>query len=88
MMSIYSALGVKGDYEISGNIQVGVWYKEGLLHVRMVKANGLAAAKKGGFSDPYVKIYLLPPKSKHTKRKTGIQRKATNPVYNEILKVL
>ena len=87
MMSMYSAEGGRGDYVISGKVELGVWHKEGTLFVRVVKANGLAVAKSGGVSDPYVKTYLLPDKSKRTKRKTGVQRKTTNPEYNEILKV-
>ncbi len=85
--SIYSADGGKGSYRISGEVRIGVWLKKDLLFVRVVKARGLAAAKSGGVSDPYVKTYLLPDRSKHTKRKTGIQRKTINPEYNEILKV-
>ena len=85
--SIYSADGGMGDYMITGKIQIGVWFKNDVLFVRVVKAKGLAAAKPGGTSDPYVKTYLLPDKTKHTKRKTGIQRKTLNPEYNETVKV-
>ncbi len=88
MTSMYSASAGKGDYAITGQIQVGIWYKDGQLFVRVGKANGLAVAKKAGYSDPYVKTYLLPDRSKHGKRKTGIQRKTINPVFNESLKVL
>ena len=88
MTSMYSAAGGKGNYDISGDIQLGIWYKDGQLFVRVVKAKHLAAVKKmGKSSDPYVKTYLLPDRSKHTKRKTTIQRKTVNPYYNEILKV-
>ena len=86
--SMYSASVGKGDYDITGEVEVGVWYKDRQLFVRVVRAKGLAAAKKGGVSDPYVKTYLLPDRGKHSKRKTSIQRKTTNPVFNEILKVL
>ena len=54
----------------------------------MNKARGLAAADKNGFSDPYIKTYLLPDKSKVSKKKTAIKKKTLNPVYNETLKVL
>lgn len=79
----------QGDYPIKGKMKVGVWYKqnEGQLYVRIVSAKGLAAAKKDGTSNPYVKVFLLPDKSKQTKRMTGVQRKTLNPTYNEILKV-
>ncbi len=87
MTSMYSAAGGKGDYDITGEVKIAVWFKDGQLFVKVVKAQGLAAAKKGLTSDPYVKTYLLPDKTKQTKRKTAIQRKTLNPVFNEILKV-
>ena len=85
--SIYSADGSKEDYTISGKVMVGIWHKDEMLYVRVIKAEGLRGVKSGGISDPYVKTYLLPDKTKHTKRKTGIQRCTTNPVFNETLKV-
>ncbi len=85
--SIYSADGGQGDYQITGKVEVGVWHKNETLFVRVVRAEGLAGAKSGGVSDPYVKTYLLPDRSKLTKRKTGIHRKTANPEYEEILKV-
>ena len=85
--SMYSASVGKGDYDITGDVELGVWYREGQLFVRVVRAKGLAAAKKGGVSDPYIKTYLLPDRGKQSKRKTSVQRKTTNPVFNEILKV-
>ena len=86
--SLYSAPAGKGDYAITGKLEVAVWYKDGQLLVQVVRAIGLAAAKKGGVSNPYVKMYLLPDHGKCTKRKTGAQQKTTNPVFDEILKVL
>ena len=86
-MSMYSAEGSKGEYSITGKAELGVWLKGETLFVRVVKVQGLAAAKGGRASDPYVKTYILPDRSKHTKRKTGVQRKTINPEYNEILKV-
>ena len=60
--------------------------KELLIHVK--RARGLAVPHVGyGFSDPYIKTYLLPDKSKYSKRKTEIKRKTLNPVYNETLMV-
>lgn len=85
--SIYSADGGKGHYCITGKIQIGVWFKNDVLFVRVVKAERLGASRSEGQPDPYVKTYLLPDRSKLTKRKTGIQRKTSRPVYNEILKV-
>ena len=87
MASIYSAAGGKGDYDITGEILFGVYYKDGQLLVHVNKARGLAAADSNGLSDPYVKTYLLPDKSKHSKKKTAIKKKTLDPVYNETLKV-
>ena len=88
LSSIYSAAGGgKGDYDISGEVRFGVFYKEGQLVVHVSRARGLAAADSNGLSDPYIKTYLLPDKSKHSKRKTSVKRKTLDPVYNETLKV-
>ena len=87
MASVYSAAGGKGDYDITGEVLVGVHYKDGQLLVHVNRARGLAAADSNGYSDPYVKTYLLPDKSKHSKKKTTIKRKTINPVYGETLKV-
>lgn len=35
----------------------------------------------------YVKCYLLPEKSRQSKRKTSIKKNTINPLYNETLKV-
>ena len=87
MSSVYSADGGQGDYDIGGSVRVGVWLKDEVLFVRVVQAKGLAGAKRGGLSDPYVKMYLLPDKTKITKRKTSTHRKTNDPWFNEILKV-
>ena len=87
MSSMYSAEGGRGDYDITGRVEMGVWHRADTLFVRVVRARRLAAAKSSGISDPYVKTYLLPDKTKSSKRKTGIQRRTLNPEYDEILKV-
>lgn len=87
LSSIYSADGGQGDYHITGKVLVGLWHKNETLFVHVVMARGLAGAKAGGLSDPYVKTYLLPDRTKYTKRKTAILRKTNNPEYNETLKV-
>ncbi len=87
MTSLYSEAGGKGDYDISGEVQMAVYYRDGHLVVHVNRARGLAAADSNGLSDPYVKTYLLPDKSKHSKKKTAIRRKTLDPVYNENLKV-
>ena len=87
MTSIYSEAGGKGDYDITGEVLVGVYYKNNQLHIHVDRARGLAAANSSGYSDPYIKTYLLPDKAKHTKQKTSVKKKTLDPVYNETLKV-
>lgn len=85
--SIYSEAGSKGDYNITGEVMVGVYYKNGELHVHVDRAQGLAAANNNGYSNPYIKTYLLPDKARHTKKKTSVKKKTLDPVYNETLTV-
>ncbi|CAI8048694.1 Synaptotagmin-like protein 4 [Geodia barretti] len=88
LSSMYSAIGGKGDYAISGEVRFGVWYsRDGLLKVHVEQARDLAAARKEGYSYPYVKVYLLPDRTKHTKRKTGFMRRTVSPRYDETFKV-
>uniref|UniRef100_A0A8C7QEZ6 Synaptotagmin III n=1 Tax=Oncorhynchus mykiss TaxID=8022 RepID=A0A8C7QEZ6_ONCMY len=51
------------------------------LVVKILKAVDLAAKDANGFSDPYVKIYLLPDRKK--KFQTKVHRKTLNPIFNE-----
>ncbi|KAK3552507.1 hypothetical protein QTP86_012636 [Hemibagrus guttatus] len=51
------------------------------LVVKILKALDLPAKDANGFSDPYVKIYLLPDRKK--KFQTKVHRKTLNPVFNE-----
>ncbi|XP_062379920.1 synaptotagmin-like protein 4 isoform X2 [Sardina pilchardus] len=52
------------------------------LHVLIKEAKNLTAMKAGGTSDSFVKGYLLPSKSKSTKRKTPVVKKTLSPHYN------
>ncbi|XP_018419684.1 PREDICTED: synaptotagmin-like protein 4 [Nanorana parkeri] len=54
----------------------------GQLHVWIKEAKNLTAVKTGGTSDSFVKGYLLPIKSRNTKRKTPVVKKTLNPHYN------
>ena len=85
--SIYSSAGGKGNYDIIGELLLGIYHSDDHLVIHVNKARGLAAANKNGLSDPYIKTYLLPDKQKQTKKKTGIKRKTLNPVYDETIKV-
>ena len=79
--------GARGNYKITGEVLVGIEYKEGQLQVRINRAIRLAAVGKSGSSNPYVKIYLLPDSSKKSKLKTSIKKKTVDPVFNETLQV-
>ena len=87
MSSIYSEAGGKGDYDITGEVLVGMYYKDSYLHIHVERARGLAAANSNGSSNPYVKTYLLPDETKQTKQKTTVKKKTLDPVYNETLSV-
>ena len=89
LSSMYSALGGKGDYAISGEVLFGVSYsrRDGLLLIHVDQARNIAATRKDGYSYPYVKVYLLPDRTKQTKRKTGFVRRTVNPKYDETFKV-
>ena len=88
LASMYSAPGGKGDYQITGKVLFGVCYsREGILKIHVNQAKNLAATRKEGYSYPYVKVYLLPDRSKATKRKTGFVRRTVDPQYDETLKV-
>ncbi|XP_035482478.1 synaptotagmin-like protein 2 isoform X3 [Scophthalmus maximus] len=78
-----------GDIEVQGNIQLAVNYiqKLGEFHIFVVHCRELAVAdSKKNRSDPYVKCYLVPDKTKLGKRKTTVRKKNLNPNYNEILR--
>merc|ERR1712025_1320133 len=45
-----------------------------------------AVDTKRNRSDPYVKVYLLPDRSKAGKRKTKVKKHTLNPIFDEILK--
>ncbi|XP_058886074.1 synaptotagmin-like protein 5 isoform X1 [Acipenser ruthenus] len=89
MMSVYSETGDYGDVSISGEILLNITYnyKTGALNILVKECRNLAIAdEKKQKTDPYVKAYLLPDKSRQSKRKTKLKANTTNPVYNETLK--
>ncbi|CAI5772401.1 synaptotagmin 5 isoform X1 [Podarcis lilfordi] len=89
MTSVYSETGDYGNVKISGEIclQINYSYKTGALNILVKKCRNLAIAdEKKQKTDPYVKAYLLPDKSRQSKRKTKIKSNSTNPEFNETLK--
>ncbi|XP_054886895.1 synaptotagmin-like protein 4 isoform X2 [Poeciliopsis prolifica] len=89
MMSIYSESGDFDSVEVSGDVVFSLKYDEHTqsLHVFIKQCNSLAYADASRLvSNPYVKCYLLPDKSRQSKRKTSIKKNTINPVYNETMK--
>ncbi|KAM9737173.1 synaptotagmin-like protein 1 isoform 2-T2 [Menidia menidia] len=86
MMSLFSS-GDFGVVEVRGRIQYSLVYdapKEE-LRVNVYRCEDIASARKNR-SDPYVKTYLLPDKSNHSKKKTSVRKKTLNPVYDQTLR--
>ncbi|NXS15013.1 SYTL4 protein, partial [Neodrepanis coruscans] len=89
MVSIYSEAGDFGNVAVTGGISFSLSYeqKTQTLFIHVKECRQLAYGDEGKKrSNPYVKTYLLPDKSRQGKRKTTIKRNTINPVYNELLK--
>ncbi|NXD08591.1 SYTL5 protein, partial [Nothocercus nigrocapillus] len=89
MLSVYSETGDYGNVKVSGEIllHINYSYKTGALNILVKSCRNLAVAdEKKQRTDPYVKAYLLPDKSRQSKRKTKIKSNSTNPEFNETLK--
>ncbi|ERE65783.1 synaptotagmin-like protein 4 isoform X1 [Cricetulus griseus] len=86
MMSIYSEAGDFGNISVTGKIIFSLKFEQKtqtlIIHVKECHQLAYAdEAKKR--SNPYVKTYLLPDKSRQGKRKTSIKRDTINPLYDE-----
>ncbi|VDM78718.1 unnamed protein product [Strongylus vulgaris] len=70
-----------------GSIQFTVFYnqQEKKLTVHLIRAKNLKAMDSNGFSDPYVKLHLLPGNAKATKLTSKTIEKTLNPEWNEEL---
>ncbi|XP_026127798.1 synaptotagmin-like protein 5 isoform X1 [Carassius auratus] len=89
MMSVYSETGDYGNVRVSGEILLNISYsyKTGALNVLVRECRCLATGdERRQRTDAYVKTYLLPDKSRQSKRKTSIKSSTTNPVFNENLR--
>ncbi|OXB68704.1 hypothetical protein ASZ78_010296 [Callipepla squamata] len=89
MLSVYSETGDYSNVKVSGEIllQINYSYKTGALNILVKSCRNLAIVdEKKQRTDPYVKAYLLPDKSRQSKRKTKIKSNSTNPEFNEMLK--
>ncbi|XP_029343699.1 uncharacterized protein LOC100160321 isoform X2 [Acyrthosiphon pisum] len=91
MASVYSGAG-EGRYgmvPIRGEVEFSLQYnyKAAQFEINIKHCRDLAAADpKRNRSDPYVKVYLLPDKSKAGKRKTRVKKHTMNPIFDEVLK--
>ncbi|XP_052026622.1 synaptotagmin-like protein 4 [Apodemus sylvaticus] len=86
IMSIYSEAGDFGNISVTGKIAFSLKFEQKtqtlVIHVKECHQLAYAdEAKKR--SNPYVKTYLLPDKSRQGKRKTSIKRGTINPLYDE-----
>ncbi|XP_037833327.1 synaptotagmin-like protein 4 isoform X2 [Kryptolebias marmoratus] len=89
LTSIYSDSGDFDSVEVSGNVVFSISYDEHTqsLQVLVKECHDLAYGDASRqLSNPYVKCYLLPDKSRQSKKKTSIKKNTVNPVFNETLK--
>ncbi|XP_071440035.1 synaptotagmin-like protein 5 [Hetaerina americana] len=91
MASVYSGAGEGryGTVAVRGEVEFALQYnyKQGALEILVKQCRELAPVDtKRNRSDPYVKVYLLPDKSKSGKRKTKVKKHTLNPVFDETLK--
>ncbi|XP_065584075.1 uncharacterized protein LOC136043080 isoform X2 [Artemia franciscana] len=78
-----------GAVPVKGEVQFGIHYnyRQAAFEVAVKMCKDLAPVDtKRNRSDPYVKVYLLPDRSKSGKRKTKVKRHTLSPVFEEILK--
>ncbi|XP_074061149.1 synaptotagmin-like protein 4 isoform X2 [Macrotis lagotis] len=89
MASIYSEAGEIGNILITGDISISLKYEQScqtlVVHVKECRQLAFADDIKKR-SNPYVKTYLLPDKSRQGKRKTNIKQGTTNPKFDEIFR--
>ncbi|XP_074554344.1 protein piccolo isoform X2 [Halichoeres trimaculatus] len=72
-------------HPISGEIQLQIHYDKqlGNLIVHVLQARNLAPRDNNGYSDPFVKVYLLPGRGAENKRKSKHAGKSVNPEWNQ-----
>ncbi|CAI2730690.1 unnamed protein product [Schistosoma spindalis] len=79
----------RGEFDLAcptrGKIQLGLGYLEDRkqLYVEVIRCANLAPMDLNGFSDPFVKLYLRPDKTKKTKQKTQVKKATLFPEFHE-----
>uniref|UniRef100_A0A8C5GVR0 Protein piccolo n=1 Tax=Gouania willdenowi TaxID=441366 RepID=A0A8C5GVR0_GOUWI len=70
---------------ISGEIQLQINYDRNLgnLIVHVLQARNLSPRDNDGYSDPFVKVYLLPGRGAENKRRTKYAQRTLNPEWNQ-----
>ncbi|KAH0518333.1 Protein piccolo [Microtus ochrogaster] len=70
-------------HPITGEIQLQINYDLGNLIIHILQARNLVPRDNNGYSDPFVKVYLLPGRGAEYKRKTKYVQKSLNPEWNQ-----
>nr|XP_014698675.2 protein piccolo [Equus asinus] len=79
-------------HPITGEIQLQINYDLGNLIIHILQARNLVPRDNNGYSDPFVKVYLLPGRgqvmvvqnaSAESKRRTKYVQKSLNPEWNQ-----
>ncbi|XP_032882260.1 synaptotagmin-like protein 3 [Amblyraja radiata] len=71
---------------VTGEIELSIRYNFKALALEIfIKACKNLAPGDGKKRNPYVKTYLLPDKSSHSKLKSSVKRNTVDPVFNETL---
>ncbi|CAF4414696.1 unnamed protein product [Rotaria socialis] len=70
------------DYVGDIELQIGHNSEREQLVIRIVKAKNLLAKDTNGYSDPFVKVYLLPGRDQENKRRTKHISKNLNPLWD------
>ncbi|KAL4217596.1 regulating synaptic membrane exocytosis [Mactra antiquata] len=75
----------KNATQISGRIQVKLWYEKRSfeLIITLINAIDLPMTNDGKFRNPYCKIYLLPDRSEKSKRRTRTVQNTNEPNWNQ-----
>ncbi|CAF3809687.1 unnamed protein product [Rotaria magnacalcarata] len=70
------------DYVGDIELQIGHNSEREQLVIRIIKAKNLLAKDTNGYSDPFVKVYLLPGRDQENKRRTKHISKNLNPLWD------
>ncbi|XP_054656463.1 protein piccolo isoform X2 [Dunckerocampus dactyliophorus] len=72
-------------HPVTGDIQLQIHYDKqlGNLIVHVLQARNLAPRDNNGYSDPFVKVYLLPGRGAENKRRSKHAGKSLNPEWNQ-----